>query len=154
MIFYIQVQEHVFILIKCFQLFLKAICDSQYLYFPITIRLIIKRPTELTIGEAKKLPLFPKMWVKRNIFTRAAANLFFLIHFPEYPLFFFSFFCFFLHSCFLCLFVCFLKLRRCILTHIRLCGLVSDKKFFTRLNSGNKTTFFWPEHNCNDYQRL
>ena len=30
-----------------------------------------------------------------------------------------------------------------ILIHIRLCGQVSGKKFFTQLISRNKTTFFW-----------
>ena len=39
----------------------------------------------------------------------------------------------FLYSCFcFCSFVCFLKLKICILMHIRLCGRVSNKKIFTR----------------------
>ena len=38
--------------------------------------------------------------------------------------------------------ILFLKLKICILVHIRLCGRVSDKKIFTRPIYANKTTFF------------
>ena len=54
----------------------------------------------------------------------------------SFAFFVFSFFFFF------CLFACFLKLKMYVLIHIQLCGQVSDKKFFTWLISGNKTTFF------------
>ena len=67
----------------------------------------------------------------RKIFTRAAANLFSLIDFPEIlsslPQFL--------------LLICFLKLKIYILIHIRLRGRVSDKNIFSRLTSGNKTFF-------------
>ena len=82
----------------------------------------------------------------RKIFTWATtfffSFFFFCIHSPE--LFFFSSlvsFTFFVFL-FFCLYVSFLKLTICILIHIRLCGQVSDKKYFTRRFSGNKTTFF------------
>ena len=70
-------------------------------------------------------------------------HIHFLMDFPEI----FSFLCFFFFLAFLyyCLFfllVCFLKLKIYILKHIRLCGRVSDKYFFTRSFFGNKTTFF------------
>ena len=92
----------------------------------------------------KKLLLFPEMWVTIKIFTRASANYFFFIHFPEISsfllqsllLFWFLFFCLFV--------LCFLKLKVYILIHIWLCGRVSDKKTFTRPISGNKTNFFGP----------
>ena len=54
----------------------------------------------------------------------------------------FAFFVFFSFFFFFCLFACFLKLKMYVLIHIQLCGQVSDKKFFTWLISGNKTTFF------------
>ena len=40
--------------------------------------------------------------------------------------------------------------------HIRLIGLVSDKKLFTRSISGNKTTFFlgWELLFMNNFQKL
>ena len=44
------------------------------------------------------------------------------------------------------LLVCFLTLSICILIHIWLCGWMSDKKFFPRSISRNKTTFFWPNN--------
>ena len=51
-----------------------------------------------------------------------------------------SYFCIcLLVSLFVC---CFLKSKMCILMHIRLCRRVSDKIFFARPISGNKTTFF------------
>ena len=60
----------------------------------------------------------------------------------RYSLFFFSFFCFF-DSCFFYLFAwCFTKSKMDILVHIWIYGRVSDKKNFTRLISGNKTTVF------------
>ena len=95
--------------------------------------------------EAKKNLLFPEMWMTSKIFTRAAANLFFLIDF----LTIFSFLLFlllFLYPCFLCLFVCFLKSKIYILIHIQQCGRVSDEKISpgqlpeTRL-------LFWPDVN-------
>ena len=50
----------------------------------------------------------------------------------------------FLYSCFyFCSFVCFLKLKICILMHIRLWGRVSDKKIFTRPICRNKITSFF-----------
>ena len=54
----------------------------------------------------------------------------------------FAFFVFFSFFFFFCLFACFLKLKMYVVIHIQLCGQVSDKKFFTWLISGNKTTFF------------
>ena len=92
----------------------------------------------------KKKPLFLEMRVTRKIFTRAFADLFFLIDFLErYSLFFFNFFVFF-HSCFFCLFICcFLKLKIYIPIHVRLSWRVNDKNLFTRSISGNKTTFFF-----------
>ena len=51
----------------------------------------------------------------------------------------------FLYSCFFMLVcVCFLKLRKYVLIHIRLCASVNDKKIFTWPIFGNKTTFFGP----------
>ena len=87
------------------------------------------------------------MRVTRKIFNRAGANLFFWLIFQRYSFFFFSLFCSFWFLFFFCLLVslfvcCFLKLKVCILMHIRLCRRVSDKNFFTRPISGNKTTFF------------
>ena len=94
----------------------------------------------------EKILLFSETWGTRKIFTWATKFLFsfffFCIHSPE--LFFFSSlvsFTFFVFL-FFCLYVSFLKLTICILIHIRLCGQVSDKKYFTRRFSGNKTTFF------------
>ena len=42
---------------------------------------------------------------------------------------------------FFCLYVCFLKVKTYILTHIPLCGQVSDKNFLTWLISWNKNFF-------------
>ena len=80
------------------------------------------------------------MWVTRKIFTRPAANLFFFNRFSGDILFSslvsFAFLI-------LALFVwCFSNLKMHILSHIRLCERVSDKHFFIRSISGNKTTFF------------
>ena len=112
MIFYIQVQEHVFILIKSFPIIFESHLRLVVFIFSYYNKVNYKRPTGQIIREAKKLPLFPKMWVTRKIFTRAAANLFFLIHFPEYSLFFFSFFCFFIVFLFFVLVCLFFEIKK------------------------------------------
>ena len=58
----------------------------------------------------------------------------FFIDFPEIFSFLLYLLLLFLILVFVCLFLwCFLKLKMHILIHIRLCGRVSDKNFFTRL---------------------
>ena len=97
--------------------------------------------------KAKKIILFfPEMRVTRKILTRAAANLFLLINFPEMfsfflSLFFFAFFglCFF---CWCCWFVAFFKLKLYILIHIRLSGRVSDKIFSSDRFPETRLLFF------------
>ena len=94
----------------------------------------------------KETLLFPEMRVTRKIFTRATGNSFFKINFPKIlfsSLVYFAFFVFFIVFLF-CLFVCSLKLKIYILIQIRLCRRVSDKFFFNRPVSMNKTTFFGP----------
>ena len=56
-------------------------------------------------------------------------------------IFFYSLVSFAYISCYISC-ILFLKLKICILIHIRLCGQVSDKKIFTGPISANKTTFF------------
>ena len=95
------------------------------------------RPTKIIL-------LFPEMRVTKKIFTQAAANLFFNQFFGDI-LFFSSVSFASIGSCFLIWFVCcFLKLIMYILLHIRLCGRMSHKRYFTQPISGNKNTFFWP----------
>ena len=95
------------------------------------------RPTKIIL-------LFPEMRVTKKIFTQAAANLFFNQFFGDI-LFFSSVSFASIGSCFLIWFVCcFLKLIMYILLHIRLCGQMSHKRYFTQPISGNKNTFFWP----------
>ena len=95
------------------------------------------RPTKIIL-------LFPEMRVTKKIFTQAAANLFFNQFFGDI-LFFSSVSFASIGSCFLIWFVCcFLKLIMYILLHIRLCGRMSHKRYFTQPTSGNKNTFFWP----------
>ena len=86
------------------------------------------------------------MRVTRKILTRAAANLFLLINFPEIisfflSLFFFAFFglCFF---CWCCWFVAFFRLKLYILIHIRLSGRVSDKIFSSDRFPETRLLFF------------
>ena len=66
------------------------------------------------IQDKKTILLFPEMRVMRKIFIWAAANLFFLIDFPEIFSFLLQFLLLFSYSCFSFLFV------------------LSDKKHFTR----------------------
>ena len=79
-------------------------------------------------GEEKNLHLGSRKFIFHNRFS---WDILFssLISFAFFVFLFFG------------LFVCFLKLKTCILIHIRLCGRVSDEKNFTRPSSGNKTTF-------------
>ena len=58
----------------------------------------------------------------------------------------FVFFVFLLLLFFLLVWI--LKLTICILMHIRLCGWVSDRKFFHPIDfrNQNKTTFFWSDY--------
>ena len=68
-----------------------------------------KCASTIKYNKTKKNLLFPEMRVTRKIFTRAAGNLNFLIHFPK--IFVFSFlasFAFFLYYCFVLLFFCLL----------------------------------------------
>ena len=92
--------------------------------------------------EAKKDLLFPEMWMTSKIFTRAAANLFFLIDF----LTIFSFLLFlllFLYPCFLCLFVClFFEIKNIYSDTHSTMRTGEWWKNFTWPTSGNKTTFF------------
>ena len=77
---------------------------------------------------------------------RVNLQIYFFNRFSGDVLFFylvsFAFFVFLFFFLFLSLFACFLKLKTYILIHIRPCGRVSDKMFFTLPISGNKTTFF------------
>ena len=93
----------------------------------------------------KKLPLFPEIRMTGKIFTWTAANLFIFIDFSEIFSFLFKFLLLFCILVSFCLFIwCFLKLKMCIMIHNQLWGRLSDKKFFTRPISGNKTIFFLP----------
>ena len=88
--------------------------------------------------------LFPEMPVTRNILPPYHRKSNFFNRFSEDIVFsslpFFDFFDYFL---LLLLFVCcFMNLKMYILIHIRLCGRVSGKMFFTRPISGKKTPFF------------
>ena len=60
--------------------------------------------------------LFPEMPATRKIFTRAAANLFFLTIFCSYSFFFFGFFCFFWFLFCCCFFVVSFLVQKCIFT--------------------------------------
>ena len=91
----------------------------------------------------RKILLFPEMRVTRKICTRATSDLFFFNWLSGDIL---QFLLLFLYSCFV--FVSFLfgflKLKICILIHIRLYRWMGDKKVFTQLISGNKATVFGP----------
>ena len=92
------------------------------------------------LTEAKKALVFGNAGDKKNL-QQGGSKFIFFNRFSE-DIIFFSFFCFF--DFFFCC-CCFLKLKMYILIHIRLCGRVSDKFFFTRSISGNETIFLWPD---------
>ena len=85
------------------------------------------------------------------LFIQFSRDIFFssLVSFT----FFVFLFCLFV-CLFFCLFVCFLNIKTYILMDMRICGRVSvsDKNFFTRQISGNKTPFLtWSKNssgNC------
>ena len=88
--------------------------------------------------------LFAEMRVTRKS-SPGGLQIYFFNRFSGDVLFFYLVSFAFLYSCFFFFFwlVClFLKLKAYILIHIRPCGRVSDKIFFTLPISGNKTTFF------------
>ena len=85
-------------------------------------------------------------WLSKLKVRRANSQTIssYAVRFFTYILFFsLHSFAFFVFLFVFCLLVCllFLKLKRYILIHIRLCGWVSDIKIFIRPISGNKTTF-------------
>ena len=95
--------------------------------------------------EAKKDLLFPEMWMTSKIFTRAAANLFFLIDF----LTIFSFLLFLLLFCILvfyaCLFVFWNQKYIFWYTFNNADGWVMKK--FHLANFRKQDYFFWPDVN-------
>ena len=129
-------------------------CDDYYMITASVMKELIFEINFCHIVRPKKILFFPGMRVTREIFTQAAANLFFFNQFSRDILFSslvsFAFLFLFFYVVVVCLL--FLNLKIYILIHIWLCGRVSDKKIFTRPISGNKTTFFGLKFDNNDLE--
>ena len=117
-------------------------------YNTVDLILNLEELQKLFFPRPNKILLFLEMRVKRKTSPGQPQFFFNLIFFNLRDTLFSSLVSLaFLYSCFcFCSFVCFLKLKIYILIHVGLCGRVSDKNFFTRPISGNKTTFFGPTY--------